>query len=272
MSDHDEKILAMASIFARNFNGECLSQTNDVSTTRFSMVKGQSSIKFKCCQGHVFYKPISELGEKSTRKFSLQTAASSCHNSDEDSDNCEKAWCPKCVIFFRSCKSIANLHGFTLQGKLFRNLAFRCQKSGHLTKISYSRRMSSGSPLSCSSCQKQEREKLKAQLKEEEQQRHDYFARRQEEEFQKASAAMQEELKNQEEPVRVAVSQQQQCSQQEQEVNTRAKIEAEAFLKKEQKNYDNLSMEQAYLVYKFVFIAEELIVKGLMGMPREAWQ
>lgn len=28
-------------------------------------------------------------------------------------------------------------------------------------------------------------------------------------------------------------------------------------------------MEQAYLVYKFVFISEELMVKGLMGMPKD---
>jgi hypothetical protein len=31
-------------------------------------------------------------------------------------------------------------------------------------------------------------------------------------------------------------------------------------------------MEQAYSVYKFVFIAEELIVKGLIGMPKETQQ
>jgi ABC-type Fe3+-hydroxamate transport system substrate-binding protein len=37
-------------------------------------------------------------------------------------------------------------------------------------------------------------------------------------------------------------------------LNERATIEAEEFLKKEQSNYDNLSMEQAYLAYKFVFI------------------
>jgi hypothetical protein len=52
----------------------------------------------------------------------------------------------------------------------------------------------------------------------------------------------------------------------------RANIEAEAFLKKEQSSYEKLSKEQAYLTYKFVLISEELMVKGLMGMPREAWQ
>jgi hypothetical protein len=46
---------------------------------------------------------------------------------------------------------------------------------------------------------------------------------------------MQEELKNEIEPV--AMSQQQDHSQQEKEVNYRANIEAEAFLKKEESSY-----------------------------------
>jgi len=91
----------------------------------------------------------------------------------------------------------------------------------------------------------------------------------QEECFQKANAAMHEELKNQEEPEKVA---QDSNKQEEQEVNMRAKAEAEAFLKKEESSYKNLSMEQAYLAFKFVFISEELMVKGLMGMPSGAWQ
>lgn len=57
----------------------------------------------------------------------------------------------------------------------------------------------------------------------------------QEECFQRASAAMHEELKNQDEPS--PMSQQQANTQQEKEVNYRAKIEAEAFLKKEESSY-----------------------------------
>lgn len=158
----------MSNIFARKFNGECLSQTNDASTTRFSVVKGQVSLKFKCCHGHVFYKPINELGLENTRKFSLSTAASSSHNSDEDSDECSKAWCSKCVAFYRNCRTDALLNGFTLVGKLYGALAFKCIKSGHLTKISYSRRSSNGCPLSCSSCLKQERDRIKTQQREQE--------------------------------------------------------------------------------------------------------
>jgi len=82
-----------------------------------------------------------------------------------------------------------------LQGSLYGHLAFKCQKSGHLMKISYSRRLTNGQPLICISCQKQDRETLKNQLKEEEQQRHQYFERMQEDAFTKARAAMQEELK-----------------------------------------------------------------------------
>jgi hypothetical protein len=51
----------------------------------------------------------------------------------------------------------------------------------------------------------------------------------------------------------------------EQAVNAKAAQYAAAFMKDKIK-FENLSMEQAYLVYKFVFISEELIVKGLMGM------
>jgi len=54
-------------------------------------------------------------------------------------------------------------------------------------------------------------------------------------------------------------------------VNTRAKQEAEEFMRKEDNIYENLQMEKAYLVYKFLFISEELMVKGLMGMPQCEW-
>jgi len=46
--EFDSKFLAMACIFARKFNGECLSQAHDKSPIHVSMVKGQPSLKFKC--------------------------------------------------------------------------------------------------------------------------------------------------------------------------------------------------------------------------------
>ncbi len=88
----------------------------------------------------------------------------------------------------------------------------------------------------------------------------------QEEVFAKAKAAMQEELKDQEEP---ETRRHEECVVEEKEVNLKAKAEAESFMNKEKCKYENLSMEQAYLVYKFVFISEELMVKGLMGMPKD---
>ena len=85
LSESDQRILSLACNFARKFNGECLSQTDSQATTHISMIKGQPSIKFKCGQGHVFYKPTCELlFTSSARKFSFATAASSSHNSDND--------------------------------------------------------------------------------------------------------------------------------------------------------------------------------------------
>lgn len=81
---------------------------------------------------------------------------------------------------------------------------------------------------------------------------------------------MQEELKNQEEPAKQAAFESQDVKE-EQDVNQKATFAAEMFLKNESCNFESLSMEQAYLVYKFVFISEELVVKGLMGMPSQAW-
>jgi len=77
---------------------------------------------------------------------------------------------------------------------------------------------------------------------------------------------MQEELKNQEEPTKERFEE---CESEEKEVNKKASFSADQFMNKEKINFENLSLEQAYLVYKFVFISEELMVKGLMGMPRE---
>jgi hypothetical protein len=105
LSETESKILSKSCLFARKFNGECLSQTDDATTTHISMVKGQPSIKFKCHQGHVFYKATCEMDSttKLDRKFSMSTAASSSNNSDEDSDDSDKTWCPKCVAFYRNC-------------------------------------------------------------------------------------------------------------------------------------------------------------------------
>ncbi len=215
----EQNIIKNAYALASKFNGTCLSQKSDCS----------KQLKFKCQQGHVFVKSV---GESLTD------------------------WCPKCVVFYRTCLSTAKQHGFDLEGNQFQDLAFKC-KLNHLTKISYSRRLTNYQPLHCMQCLKMSRDKAKQQIKDEEQLKSSYFAKLQEEAFDRARAAMQEELKNQEEPVK-------DCVKEEQSVNAKAAQHAATFMK-ENIDFENLSLEQAYLVYKFVFISEELMVKGLMG-------
>jgi hypothetical protein len=72
------KILAKASQLATKFEGECLSVNCHI-----SVVKGRQAIKFKCQQGHIFYKYTDELVDTSygLRKSSVVTMASS---SDEE--------------------------------------------------------------------------------------------------------------------------------------------------------------------------------------------
>lgn len=107
-------------------------------------------------------------------------------------------------------------------------------------------------------CLKNNKDKIKQQIKEEEQLKSSYFEKMQEEAFSRARAAMQEELKNQDEPVK-------DCVREEQAVNAKAAQHATKY-KQQNTDLENLTLEQAYLVYKFVFISEELMVKGLMGL------
>ena len=74
------------------------------------MVKGVEAYKFKCIQGHVFYKNISEMVKPialSMRKLSKSTAASSCSSDStsqpsDDVSNLEGLWCPKCENFYKN--------------------------------------------------------------------------------------------------------------------------------------------------------------------------
>jgi hypothetical protein len=154
----EDKIIINAFALAAKFNGTCLSQKSDCSKI----------LKFKCQQGHVFVKPVGE--------------------SSED-------WCPKCVIFFRTCQSTAKQHGFQLDGSCFGDLSFKCQFN-HLSKISYSRRLTNYQPLHCMQCLKIRRDKARQQIKEEEQRQSSRFEQMQEDAFTRARQAMQEELKN----------------------------------------------------------------------------
>ena len=72
-------MLAKAGQLASKYDGECLSLNSHL-----SVVKGTPSLKFKCQQGHVFYKFANELLDTGfgLRKSSVATIASS---SDEES-------------------------------------------------------------------------------------------------------------------------------------------------------------------------------------------
>ena len=48
-------MLGKATQLVNKFGGECLS------TKKLSIVKGAEAVKFKCTNGHVFYKFVSEL-------------------------------------------------------------------------------------------------------------------------------------------------------------------------------------------------------------------
>ena len=58
LSEADRRILMEASLFAREYDGECLSQQKPAHISSF---KGVLSVKFKCEHGHVFYKPVNDL-------------------------------------------------------------------------------------------------------------------------------------------------------------------------------------------------------------------
>jgi hypothetical protein len=161
--------------FAQNFDGECLSFSSDGSLSHVSIVKGQQALKFKCMHGHAFYKYVDELKQfyqHHSHLFGLQRKCSNstmASSSDEEED-VNRIWCPKCVSFFRSCQSTAKQYNFSLIGKLYSSkLYFCCPRKKHNTKISYSRRVNSNVPLTCMTCQKQDREAFKAQQRLEEQ-------------------------------------------------------------------------------------------------------
>ena len=63
-----------ASQLVAHFGGECLTDK------KLSVVKGSEAFKFKCLQGHVFYKFVAELQEMKpkalARRLSKSTAAS----------------------------------------------------------------------------------------------------------------------------------------------------------------------------------------------------
>ena len=68
----------------QSFGGQCLSMN------KLSIVKGADAFKFKCANGHIFYKFVTELQEMrplTSRKLSKATVASSASsNSSSDEE------------------------------------------------------------------------------------------------------------------------------------------------------------------------------------------
>lgn len=73
---------------------------------------------------------------------------------NKQDDDGSLIWCNKCVAFYNNCKSTAKSFNFELQGKVFGSLQFKCKRNGHLTKISYNRRLTQDEPINCIGCQK----------------------------------------------------------------------------------------------------------------------
>jgi hypothetical protein len=114
-----------------------------------SICKAKEAIKFRCHNGHVFYKYVDSLKAQIKnalgRKLSASTAASSTSSDEEvqDAAHLYGCWCPKCEEFFTACKKIARDAGFKLEGKLYsKTLSFRCPDRKHITPISINKRVS----------------------------------------------------------------------------------------------------------------------------------
>lgn len=147
-----------------------------------SICKGQESVKFKCQNGHVFYKYVDQLKtlikNASGRKFSASTAASNSGSSDEESLDAAHqfgCWCPKCEEFYSACRTMAKESGFKLEGKIFStNLSYRCPERKHSLPLSYNKRVSQ--ILNCADCKREQKEALKQKLRQEEEQQSKYIS------------------------------------------------------------------------------------------------
>lgn len=168
-------------------------------------MKGAEAYKFRCLNGHIFYKFLTELQSYSlrlNRKLS-KTTASSGNSSDVESRvpssaaktgvNVAGAWCPKCESFYRNCQEVAQQSGFSLVGEMFaEKLSLRCNKAKHEIPLSYQRRLQVD--LKCAGCKRDEREAAKKRLRDEERRQNEYYAKMQERMFQEAREEMHKKL------------------------------------------------------------------------------
>ena len=138
-----DQVMGQAKKLASLFEGVVLTEKV------MSICKAKEAIKFRCHNGHVFYKYVDSLKAQIKnalgRKLSASTAASSASSDEEvqDAAHLYGCWCPKCEEFFTACKKIARDAGFKLEGKLYsKTLSFRCPDRKHITPISINKRVS----------------------------------------------------------------------------------------------------------------------------------
>lgn len=159
-------------------------------------MKGLDAFKFKCTNGHIFYKFVTQLQEMRpirSRKFSKSTATSSSSSDSGDLQGSESSllgiWCPKCESFFKSAAVLAKNCGFRLCGELYAtDLTFKCLRAKHSTPISYQKRLQGN--MKCTGCRKDEREAVKQRLREEERAQDEYYRQMQEKMFAEARQEM----------------------------------------------------------------------------------
>jgi len=267
-----------AAKLAARFEGECLSDK------KLSIVKGAEAFKFRCFNGHIFYKFVTELQKLknfAARKMSKTTATSSSADSsssssfDEDmlasegslEHSLESIWCPKCEAFWKSAEILAKDCGFQLCGELYsRSLSLKCLKAQHSTSLSYSRRLQGN--LKCSACRKEERESVKQRLREEERLQDAYYTEMQEQMFAEARREMEKELASSGFKVyaesTIYINEAQRQSLIEQQINQTASQLASRFMASEASA--GVSKDQAYVVYKFLNTPHEMLVAGMTSM------
>jgi hypothetical protein len=166
-------ILAQANRLAALFEGSVLTDTV------LSICKGQESVKFRCQNGHVFYRYVDKLRTciktATSRKLSASTAASMSASSDEEALDAAHqfgSWCPKCEEFYSAAKAFAKESGYKLEGKLFsKHLSLKCPERKHSVPLPYSYSKQRINIISqCQECKREHKEALKQKLRQEEEQ------------------------------------------------------------------------------------------------------
>lgn len=100
--DFNQKLIHKGSEIASWLNAECLSTTKE----KFSVSKGQSSLRFTCQNGHNFFLPLHQVNELhsylSVKSYS-ENSSSICISQDVLQNI---VWCTKCRDFYKKTKEV----------------------------------------------------------------------------------------------------------------------------------------------------------------------